>query len=196
MPINFANLPDTRAPMPDMRSRDQIIAAIAYHEAGHAIIGMTYGMSLSRLRVHTVDVDGHMGWTGTTTWNICYVQHFRLAVELAAGEAASKRWMTSTGTPAHTAARLAASPHDRDMAISALARSNYTVTPDGTEPTDPENGTSWARAMAAADQAVEEAWQQITATAEALVSVPRRELTGAEVAVLTGITNAAPAPTA
>ncbi|MDX3279072.1 hypothetical protein [Streptomyces scabiei] len=192
MPIDFADLP-TRVTPPDVRTRDQIIASIAYHEAGHAIIGMTFGMSLARLRVHTIDVDGYMGWTGTTTWNNCYVPHFQLAVELAAGEAAEKRWMTRTGTPTHIAARLAASPHDRDMAISALARSNYTVTFDGTEPADPATGTSWARAMAAADHAVEEAWQQITATAEALIAVPRRELTGAEVATLTGTTNAAPA---
>ncbi len=193
MPIDFRDLPDTRVAQLDLRPIDQVIAGIAYHEAGHAIIGMTYGMSLARLRVHTIDVDGHTGWTGATTWNNCYVRCFRLAVELAAGEAAAKRHLTGIGHPAYVANRLAASPHDRDMAISALAGSNYTVTTDGTEPSDPATGTSWARVMAAADQAVAQAWGQITATAEALIAAPRRELTGAQVADLTSIANGLPA---
>jgi hypothetical protein len=188
--IDFDALPVRHMPHHVAETADQIIANIAYHEAGHAIIGMTYGMSLAQLCVRTVDVDGYMGWTGTTRWNTCYVPHFQLAVELASGEAASKRWMTSTGMPEHTAARHAASPHDRDMAITALAESNYTVTTDGTEPA---NGTSWARAMDAADQAVADAWQQITATAKALIATPHHVLTGTEVAALTGITNPTPA---
>lgn len=193
MPIDFRDLPDTQIPNADLRPTDQVIAGIAYHEAGHAIIGMTYGMSLARLRVYTMDIDGYMGWTGSTTWNNCFVRCFHLAVEAAAGEAAAKRHLISIGHPQYVASSLAASPHDRDMAISALARSNYTVTRDGTEPADPANGTSWARAMAAADQAVNQAWEQITATAEALLAAPRRELSGAQVANLTGIRNGLPA---
>ncbi|MEU6543914.1 hypothetical protein [Streptomyces sp. NPDC046859] len=193
MPIDFDALPDTRVPNFVSRPTDQVIADIAYHEAGHAVIGMTYGMSLARLRVHTVDRDGYMGWTGTTTWNNCYVACFHLAVELAAGEAAAKRHLISSGHPVYVADRLAASPHDRDMAIAALARSNYTVTLDDTEPEGPATGTSWARAMTAADQVVSEAWEQITAIAEALTAAPRRELSGAQVAELTGIANAHPA---
>jgi hypothetical protein len=170
----------------DGRPADQIVASIAFHEAGHAVIGMTFGMSLSRLRVYTVNVDGYMCWTGTTTWNTCFVPHFDLAVELAAGEAAEKRHLLAIGHSLDVAGRLAASPHDRDMAISALARSRYTVTLDGSEP-DPATGTSWARVMTAAAEAVNEAWEQITATAEALIAAPRRELTGAQVADLTGL---------
>ncbi|MEZ3180775.1 hypothetical protein KYY02_19405 [Streptomyces pimonensis] len=194
MPIDFGTLPDTRVLNFVSRPTDQVITGIAYHEAGHAVIGMTYGMSLARLRVYTMDVDGYMGWTGSTTWNNCFARCFHLAVELAAGEAAEKRHLTSVGHPQYVANRLAASPHDRDMAIAALASSNYTVTLDGTEHEDPATGTSWARVMAAADQAVSQAWDQITVTAEALIAAPRREMTGAQVAELTGIRNGLPAP--
>jgi hypothetical protein len=195
--INFNDLPDTRTPKHTFRTTQQIITETAYHEAGHAIIGMTYGMSLARLRVHTIDIDGDMGWTGTTTWNNSFVSCFNLAVELAAGEAAAQLYLIRSGSSAYAAQQIAASPHDRDMAITVAARSSYTITIDGPDPVNQATGTTWAQVTAIADQAVTEAWAQITATANALLTAPRRELTGQQVAGLTGITNPiATAPTA
>lgn len=192
MSLDFNSLADTRTPRFHARSRDEAIAGIAHHEAGHAVVGMTFGMSLAHTRVHTVDVDGCMGWTGSTRWNISWVNCFNLAIELAAGEAAEKQHLTGIGINPVVAARMAASPHDRDMAVEALAKSNYTLALEGPGPADPNAGTTWGKVTAAAAETVDRLWQQIATVSEALLATPRRELTGAEVAALTGIPNPTP----
>ncbi|MGW3400137.1 hypothetical protein [Streptomyces zhihengii] len=195
MPVDFNTHEAHREPQYTDLSEADIIAGIAHHEAGHTVIGMTHGMSLKRVRVRSVDIDGYMGWTGTTIWNISWGACFNVATEFAAGEAAKKRHLLLTGMDPHRAAALAVAPHDRDTAVQALAACGYTITLNGPAP-HPDNGTTWTRAMAAADRAVETHWQQITAVAEALIASPKRELSGDQVSALTGIPNTAPSPAA
>jgi hypothetical protein len=192
MHVDFNDLPDTRAPRLDARPVEQIVADIAHHEAGHAVVGMYYGMTLARLCVRTVDIDGGTYWTGTTTWNVCTIPSFDLAVEAAAGEAAVRRHLIGGGTPATVAGQLADSPHDRDMAVDVLGRSGYTLALVGAAPDDPKTGTTWSKVTAVADRLVDELWPQISGTAEALLARQPRELDAAEVALLTGIPNGTP----
>ncbi|MEV6165704.1 hypothetical protein AB0L71_28090 [Streptomyces sp. NPDC052052] len=186
MYVDFNSLPDTRTPGINPLTKDQLIASIAYHEAAHAVTGMTFGMSLARTRVHTIDVDGYMGWTGTTTWNTSYVLCANLAIELAAGVAAGTRYLRDNNLLTPASAAVTAAPHDRDMAFAALAKANYPITLDGPAP---ENGTTWAQATSAATDMVDDLWAQITAVAEELIADHRHKLTGDQVAGLIGLPN-------
>ncbi|MFF2411884.1 hypothetical protein [Streptomyces sp. NPDC058092] len=193
MYVDFDSLPDTRVPGINPLTTGQLIASIAYHEAAHAVTGMHFGMSLARTRVHTVDVDGHMGWTGTTTWNSSNVLCFNLAIELAAGAAAGTRYLRDSNLLTLSTAAAVSAPHDRDMAVSALAKVGYPLVLDGPAP---ENGATWTQAETAADDMVDRLWSQITAVAEGLIADQRRELTGDQVSNLIGIPNPAPSRTA
>ncbi len=165
--------------------------SVAYHEAGHAIIGMTFGMSLNRLRIYTEDSRGYPSWAGSTHWNPCTVPTLDFVVELAAGEVTAIRYFTLLGHHQSLAASRAASRHDQAMAIREAARSGYPITLDGPAPV---SGTTWGRVVAAAERAVDVAWNRITVTAEALLAAPDLELSGAQVAALTGIANPRPSP--
>jgi hypothetical protein len=183
---DFNSLPDTRTPVVNLLTKRQLIAGIAHHEASHAVTGMHYGMSLARTRVYTIDVNGYMGWTGTTTWNTSNVLCFNLAVELAAGAAAGTRYLRDNDLLTPLTAEDVAAPHDRDMAFSALAEANYPITLRGPAP---EGGTTWEHVEAAASDLVNAMWPQITAVAEGLIANQCRELTGDQVANLIGIPN-------
>lgn len=182
---------DKAIPTTPLHPSVELRNSVAYHEAGHAIIGMTFGMSLDRLRIYTEDSHGYPNWAGSTYWNPCTVPTLDLVVELAAGEVAAIRYFTLLGHHQSLAASRAASPHDQALAIRAAARSGYPITFDGPAPAA---GTTWERVVAAAEQAVESAWNRITFTAEALLSAPGHELSGAQVAALTGMANPEPSP--
>lgn len=188
MYVDFDSLPDTRIPGINVLTERQLIASIAYHEAGHAVTGMHFGMSLNRTRVYTIDVNGYTGWTGTTTWNNSNVLCSNLAIELAAGEAAATRHLRDNNLLTPESAAITAAPHDRDMAVAALAKANYPFTLNGSAPT---NGSTWDQATTRATSMVDHLWDQITAVAEALTGRPR-ELSGTQVADLIGLPNPAP----
>ncbi|MFE9491382.1 hypothetical protein ACFYNF_33930 [Streptomyces sp. NPDC006641] len=191
MYVDFNSLPDTREPRINPLTRDQIIASLAYHEAGHTITGMHYGMSVARTRVHTIDVDGRTGWTGTTTWNHSFVLYFDLAVELAAGGVAGTRYLRDNNLLTASTAECGAAPHDRDMAFATFAKTGFPFTLNGTAL---QGGATWEQATAAATDMTDRLWGRITAVAEGLIADPRHELSGDQVVELIGLT--APAPTA
>ncbi|MEU5490345.1 hypothetical protein AB0G98_21720 [Streptomyces sp. NPDC020196] len=188
MYIDFDSLPDTRVPGINILTRDQLIASLAYHEAGHAVTGMHFGMSLRQTRVYTIDVDGYTGWTGTTTWNNSYVLCANLAIELAAGAAAGTRYLRDNNLLTPETAAITAAPHDRDMAVAALTEADYPFTLHG--PT-PDNGSTWEQATTAAAEMTDRLWDQIATVAESLIVAPRRELSGNQIAALIGIPNPA-----
>lgn len=189
MYVNFDTLPDARTPNASPLAPSQIIASLAYHEAGHAVIGMHYGMSLARTRIYAIDVNGQFGWAGTTTWNRSFVLHFDLAVELAAGAVAATRYLRDNNLLTAETARCAAAPHDRDLAFATFAQTGYPFAQNG--PT-PEGGATWVQALAAARKTTDRLWVRITAVAEALIADQTHELSGAQAAELASIANPAP----
>jgi len=189
MDVNFNTFPDTRVPNASPLAFDQIIASLAYHEAGHAVIGLHYGMSLARTRVYAIDVNGHPGWTGTTTWNRSFILYFNLAVELAAGAAAATRYLRDNNLLTPQTALCTAAPHDRDMAFATFEQAGYPFTQDGPAP---KGGATWAQATAVAGKATDRLWGQIAAVAEALIAGQTHELSGAQAAELAGVTNPNP----
>ncbi|MGW1468575.1 hypothetical protein ACWCPT_30040 [Streptomyces sp. NPDC002308] len=189
MHIDFNSLPDTRIPQATFRTEDQIIASLAYHEAGHTVTGMHFGMSLARTRIHTIPVGHRTGLTGATTWNHSRVLYFDLAVELAAGAAVTTRHLRENGLLNPGSAPADEAPHDRDMAVATFEKCGYPFALNGPAP---EHGATWEQAITAATDMTDRLWDQITAVAEALIADPRRELSGDHVADLIGLRNPAP----
>ncbi|MYT20015.1 hypothetical protein GTW69_06890 [Streptomyces sp. SID7760] len=158
--------------------------ALAFLEAGHAVLGIAYGMHADRVTLFTWHdpLRGSMV-TGGTTWNASGIHPWRFAAQCAAGEAAQVHFLRERGlwTPANAAASEAV--HDRELAVDVLAEWGLRLGRDHT----PAGGKSWATVQAVAARSVALLWPSITAVAHALEA--RDDLTGDEVARLAGLVN-------
>ena len=170
-------------------THEQTIRALAFQQAGRAVVGMSLGLGCARTRVHHITLPGQAGWTGTTTWSPSRAPEFDVAVMFAAGACAARRQLTLDGlaTPATLAA--VAAPRDRATAISVLAVTGYTLVLDGPAPA---HGATWTEVTNAADKTVTRLWPQITTAAEAVLTRPDLSLTGEEITEATGVPNPAP----
>lgn len=159
----------------------QVLQALAFHEAAHAVSGMASGMRLESLQLLVVAAGQH---TGSTTWGPSAVACFDLAVQAAAGEIASVRFLQKGDMATAQNVLAVASGHDQELAIAAAARMGYQIVTVGPAP---EGAATWDEVTAAAARAVDELWAQITAVARALLEAPGYRLTGHQVSALAGI---------
>ncbi|MGW1520767.1 hypothetical protein [Streptomyces sp. NPDC002287] len=161
---------------------------LAYHEAGHTVLGQLVGFTCERVRVHTVTRGRVTGWTGATTWARSFGSYLDVAVVCgAAGQAAELHQLAESGRLTPETARLCAADHDKQMALNILTDAGVPVTEAGPAP---DGGLAWDHVMATAQQRVVREWDRITAVAEALLAAPDFTLTGTQAAQIAGITAA------
>ncbi|MFE9636755.1 hypothetical protein [Streptomyces sp. NPDC006463] len=158
---------------------------LAYHEAGHVVLGQLVGFTCERVRIHTITRDGVTGWTGVTTWARSFGTYLDVAVVCgASGQAADLHQLTESGRLTPETARLTAADHDKEMALSILAAEGVQVSEIGPAP---DGGLAWDHVMATAQQRVDREWNRITAVAEALLAAPDFTLTGTQAAQIAAI---------
>jgi hypothetical protein len=182
--IDLNSLPDTRKAKTTTQPEEHVTRCLAYHEAGHAVIGLTVGMSLASTQLIRSQNGIRFMRTGSTTWNSSTVLQFDFAVECAAGGVAEGRHMKNQ--------KLRGQPddaHDWDTAVAALARSDYQLVRRGRVPA---NGATFQQVRDAAEKAVRQHWSAITAVAAALYAAPEQRLTGDQVARIARIPNPRP----
>ncbi|WP_372407758.1 hypothetical protein [Streptomyces luteireticuli] len=160
--------------------------SIAFHEAGHAVLALAYGIHVKTSEVIAWATDDDGGWaaTGKTDIRVDGASPWQFAAQCAVGELASAHYLLAYGlwTPERAAACRA--DHDRELAIDVLARHGY---PLGRVHV-PVFGKSWGMVRGMARRKMYHLWREITAVANALND--RTLLTGDEIAGLTGLANA------
>lgn len=191
-PFDLNTLPDTRTRQASLLTVAQKRRSLAFHETAHALVGMSYGMSLARVRVIEAEVtDPAPGvtQTGATTWNPTWVDEFAFAVQCAVGPIAEQRHLTEAGLLTADVAAQVAGDHDRDMAVATLARTGYELALAGPAP---EFGTTWDEVTERARADVSALWPEISVVAEALLTADDLTITPADVLRLTGRSNPEP----
>ncbi|MEU9233579.1 hypothetical protein [Streptomyces subrutilus] len=158
---------------------------LAFHGAGHVVLGQLIGFTCERVRIHPITRDGVTGWTGATTWARSFGTYLDVAVVCgASGQAADLHQLAESGRLTPETARLCAADHDKQMALSILTAEGVQVTE--TSPA-PDGGLAWDHVMATAQQRVDREWHRITAVAEALLAAPDFTLTGTKSAQIAAI---------
>ncbi|MFJ8363064.1 hypothetical protein [Streptomyces sp. NPDC093984] len=158
--------------------------SMAFHEAGHAVLGMAYGMRVITSEVIAWEPE-QGGWalTGNTAHESSGTPPWQFAAMAAAGEIAQVNYLMSYGlwTPQRAYACTAA--HDCEQAIDLLAQFGYRLGRDHV----PEGGKSWGMVRGMARRKVGYLWREIRTVAHAMNE--HSVLTGDEIAGLTGLVN-------
>ncbi|MFC9613920.1 hypothetical protein [Streptomyces sp. NPDC056938] len=165
-------------------SYEQTRLGLAFHEAGHAVLSMAYGMHVETSEVIVWTTGDERILTGNTAWQAQGTSPWHFAAQSAAGELAHIQYLLTYGlwTPERAAA--CASPHDRELAVDILAQAGYRLGCTGV----PEGGKSWGMVRGMARRKVGYLWREIRTVAHAMDEATL--LTGWEIAELTGLTNA------
>ncbi|MFD6811570.1 hypothetical protein, partial [Streptomyces anthocyanicus] len=157
----------------------------AFHEAGHAVLAMSYGFPVvsSEVIAWTIENDG-WGLTGNTVTAPSEVHAWRYAAMCAAGALANVRYLMIHGlwTPEQAAA--CAAVHDREQAIDTLTAHGFPLCLDHV----PAGGKSWGQVQGMAARKVGHLWREIRTVAHAMNE--NTKLTGEQIAAMTGLTNA------
>jgi len=180
--VDHAGRPRTAVDMP--LSYEQTRLGIAFHEAGHAVLALAYGMRVITSEVIAWEPEpGRFTVTGRTRNEAAGTPPWRYAAQLAAGEIAHVTYLMTYGlwTPERAAACQA--DHDRDNAITTLARFGYALG----HPQVSEDGKSWGMVRGMARRKVTHLWNEIRTVALAMDE--HTVLTGDDVAALTGMVN-------
>lgn len=174
-PRPFVNMPLTY---------EQARLGMAFHEAGHAVLSMAYGMHIVKSEVIAWEPEPNV-WalTGDTEHEAHNTPAWHYASECAAGEIAHVQYLMVYGlwTPERAAACAAA--HDRELAIDVLAQFGYRLGRCSV----PEGGKSWGMVRGMARRKVGHLWREIRTVAHAMDEAT--VLTGDEIAALTGMVN-------
>ncbi|WP_055620610.1 hypothetical protein [Streptomyces sp. JHA19] len=163
---------------------EQARLGIAFHEAGHAVLSMAYGMHVITSEVIAWEPEpGKWAVTGNTAHQAQDTPPWRYAAQCAAGEIAQVQYLMAYGlwTPERAAACAAA--HDRELAIDVLAQFGYRLG----RCIVPEGGKSWGMVRGMARRNVGHLWREIRTVAHAMHE--HTVLTGDEIADLTGLVN-------
>lgn len=167
-------------------SYEQTRLGMAFHEAGHAVLSLAYGIRVTDAEVIDWQPEGG-GWgvTGRTGHHVQNTSAWHFAAQCAAGSLAQVEYLLRYGlwTPERAAACIA--EHDRELAVHTLAAHGI---PLGRHHV-PEGGKSWGMVRGMARRKVTHLWREIRTVAHALNE--RGSLTGDEIAALTGLTNPA-----
>lgn len=157
--------PDTVAYASSL-TREQILLLQAHHEAAHAVIAVHHGLEVTSLEIlqHTED---HGGWS---IGGITYVTYFpheadEFALQGAAGELATLRWLDEQGLTSEETIAAATADHDRDDVIQLLTQDGIQI--------------FWPEVRNRAQAEVDALWPQISAVAQAAAEKGR--LTGVEI---------------
>ncbi|MEU9185937.1 hypothetical protein AB0D14_15560 [Streptomyces sp. NPDC048484] len=164
---------------------EQTRLGVAFHEAGHAVLSLAYGMRVITSEVIAwTDDTGRVTVTGNTAWQAQNTPPWHFAAQAAAGEIAHVTYLMVSGlwTPERAAA--GAAVHDREHAIEVLAQAGYRL---GRRHV-PEGGKSWGMVRGMARRKAGHLWGEIRTVAHAMDA--RTVLTGDEIAALTGLVNA------
>ncbi|MGW2860468.1 hypothetical protein [Streptomyces sp. NPDC001205] len=157
---------------------------MAFHEAGHAVLALAYGM-----RVHTSEV---IAWepepdawavTGKTAHESRNTPPYQFAAMAAAGEIAQVGYLMAYGLWTPERAYACTADHDREQAIDVLAQFGYVLAADHV----PADGKSWGMVRGMARRKVGHLWHEIRTVAHAMSE--RTVLTGDDIADLTGMVN-------
>ncbi|WP_406122095.1 hypothetical protein [Streptomyces sp. NBC_00989] len=157
---------------------------MAFHEAGHAVLSMTYGMHVITSEVIAWEPEpGQWAVTGNTAHQTQDTPPWHYAAQCAAGELAHVAYLMAYGlwTPERAAACAAA--HDRELAIDVLRQFGYRLG----RTCVPEGGKSWGMVQGMARRKVGHLWREIRTVAH--VMDERTVLTGDEIAAQTGLAN-------
>lgn len=157
--------PDTVAYAPSL-TREQVLLLQAHHEAGHAVIAVHHGLEVTSLELLPRTED-HGGWS---IGGITYVMYFpheadEFALQGAAGELASLKWLDNQGLTSEETIAAATADHDRDDIIQLLTQDGIHI--------------SWPQVRTRAQTQVDALWSQISAVAQAAAEKGR--LTGVEI---------------
>ncbi|MEW2571777.1 hypothetical protein [Streptomyces sp. NPDC047070] len=165
-------------------SYEQARLGMAFHEAGHAVLSLVYGMRVFNSEVIAWEPPTG-GWavTGNTAWHSRDTDAWQFAAQCAAGELAHVQYLMVYGlwTPERAAACEA--DHDRELAVDTLARHGFRLGRHHV----PEGGKSWGMVRGMARRKVTHLWREIRTVALAMNE--RDILTGDEIAALTGLVN-------
>ncbi|MFI8422207.1 hypothetical protein [Streptomyces sp. NPDC085479] len=158
---------------------------VAFHEAGHAVLAMTYGFPVVSSEVIAWDM-GQGGWglTGNTVIGSGEVHAWRYAAMCAAGELANVRYLLVHGLWTPDRAAEITAEHDRALAVDMLAAHGFSLGHDHV----PAAGKSWGQVRGMAARKVDRLWREIRTVAHAMNESTK--LTGEQIAAMTGLTNA------
>ncbi|MFF4709742.1 hypothetical protein [Streptomyces sp. NPDC001297] len=172
-------------PVPSHRTYDQVRRGVAFHEAGHAVLAMVYGMHVVSseiiARFPEPGLSQVTGCTNVSPPADFDVWHF--AEQCAAGEIAEVAHLMAAGLWTPERAKACSAPHDRDLAVDVLAARGFTISEDVV----PVDGKTWAMVRGMARRKVTHLWPHIHAVAMAMNE--RTVLTGDDIADLTGLMN-------
>ncbi|MEW9511802.1 hypothetical protein [Streptomyces bacillaris] len=161
---------------------------IAFHEAGHAVLAMAYGMRVITSEVMAWEPEPG-GWAlcGNTASEARSAPPWRFAAMAAAGEIAQVGYLMSYGLWTPERAFACTADHDREQAIDVLAGFGYRLGRDHV----PVGGKSWGQVRGMARRRVGHLWREIRTVAHAMNEAT--VLSGDEIAAITGLANPAPA---
>ncbi|MFD5455574.1 hypothetical protein, partial [Streptomyces olivaceus] len=158
---------------------------LAFHEAGHAVLGMAYGMHVHKVEVIAWLSDPYTshvtGCTTTEVSNDC--DWWEFAAQSAAGTIAQVSYLMAYGLWTPDRAAGCEALHDRDLAIDVLTERGYRIGTDSV----PAGGRSWAMVQGMARRKVTHLWPHIQTVAHALFE--QSVLTGDDITGLTGLVN-------
>ncbi|MBT2490407.1 hypothetical protein J7E96_18155 [Streptomyces sp. ISL-96] len=166
-------------------SYEQARLGMAFHEAGHAVLSMAYGMHVltSEVIAWSPEID-RWSLTGNTAFEVDDTNPWRFAAQAAAGEIAHVQYLMTCGLWTPERAYACTADHDREQAIDVLAQFGYRLGRDCV----PQDGKSWGMVRGMARRKVGLLWREIRTVAHAMNE--HTKLTGDEIAALTGLVNA------
>lgn len=165
---------------------EQARLGMAFHEAGHAVLALAYGMNVHKTEVIAWLTDpntSHVTGCTTTEVSIEGTDWWQFAAQSAAGTIAQVSYLLAYGLWTPERALTCEALHDRDLAVDALAERGYCLGIGEV----PAGGRSWAMVQGVARRKVTHLWPHIQTVAHALFE--QSALTGDEIAGLTGLVN-------
>jgi hypothetical protein len=181
---DFRGVPKPMLRMP--LSYEQARLGMAFHEAGHAVLALAYGMHVARSEVIAWEpAPDSWAVTGNTAWQAQNTPPWHFAAMGAAGQVAQVQYLMVYGlwTPERAAA--CAADHDREQVIDTLTRAGFRIGRSHV----PEGGKSWGMVRGMARHKVCHLWREIRTVAHAMNE--NTALSGDEIAAITGLANPA-----
>lgn len=164
---------------------EQARLGAAFHEAGHAVLSMAYGIHVVSSEVIAwFPEGGGFRMTGNTAVEYYGVNPWHFAAQAAAGQIAKVQYLMVYGLWTPESAAECAADHDREQAIDVLTDFGYRLDRDRV----PEGGKSWGMVRGMARRKVGHLWREIRTVAHAMNEGSK--LTGEEIAAMTGLVNA------
>ncbi|MER5713521.1 hypothetical protein [Streptomyces sp. NPDC002122] len=158
---------------------------IAFHEAGHAVLAMSYGFHVVSSEIDVLEPEpGRWNLGGMTVLALANGNPvWGFAAQAAAGALAEVRYLMVHGLWTPERAAVCAAAHDREHAIDVVAHAGHRLACDHV----PVGGKSWGQVRGMALRKVGHLWREIRTVAHAMNE--HTKLTGEQIAAMTGLTN-------